>query len=191
MGEDVPSPAIQLLARLVLPGMDPGQVALAVPSRTPPAMPRPGAPRLAWPRLPLPIARPGPRGTSLRYNGPLSRRVPGPVRSGRARKASVRNSYINAGAGTAPRRNEMRSVLTRPGSSIGRPCVPGSTASLPSPKAAATAAPCSRVTSSRSPCNTSAGGRDTGQRRQVDLRFRVDHRHHLGVDNLEMLRPIR
>jgi hypothetical protein len=54
-------------------------------------MPRQGGPRLALPRLPLPIARPGPRGTSLRYNGPLSRSVPGPVRSGKARRAFVRN----------------------------------------------------------------------------------------------------
>ena len=45
-------------------------------------MPRQGVPRLALPRLPLPIACPGPRDTSLRCNGPLSRSVPGPVRSG-------------------------------------------------------------------------------------------------------------
>jgi hypothetical protein len=64
------------------------------PSRTkpnPPAMPCQGVPGLALPRLPLPLARPDPRGTSLWCNGPLSRSVPGPVRSGKARRAFVRN----------------------------------------------------------------------------------------------------
>ena len=64
------------------------------PSRTkpnPPAMPCQGVPGLALPRLPLPLARPDPRGTSLWCNGPLNRSVPGPVRSGKARRAFVRN----------------------------------------------------------------------------------------------------
>jgi len=43
-------------------------------------MPRPGVPRLALPRLPIPVACPGSRGASLWWNGPLSRSVP-PVTS--------------------------------------------------------------------------------------------------------------
>jgi len=53
-----PSAAIQMLAGLVLLGMDSGQVAPVIPSRTPPALPRQGAPRLALLRLPLPITCP-------------------------------------------------------------------------------------------------------------------------------------
>jgi hypothetical protein len=93
-----PSTAIQLLAGLVLLGMDP----LAIPTRKPPAMPRQGVPRPAVPRLPLPIACPGPRGTSLRCNEPLSRSVPRPVRSGKARRAFVRNGTSPAPTGTPP-----------------------------------------------------------------------------------------
>jgi hypothetical protein len=96
-----PSPAIRMLSGLVLM-----RFGVTSPSHTkpkpPPAMPRQGVPRLALPRLPLPIACPGPRGTSLRYNEPLSRSVPRPVRSGKAGRAFIRNGKSPGQTGTRP-----------------------------------------------------------------------------------------
>src|SRR5580692_10043191 len=89
------------------------------PSRTKPNPACHAAPGRAAPSLPLPMACPGPRGTSLRVNGPLSRSIPGPVRSGKSQEVDPgqqRAGVLPAGAGGPLAAPDMG--ITEPGDPV-------------------------------------------------------------------------